>query len=331
MPGAIAMLSSSVNVSGRSATLARSTASGMRPPLAARANTKTASSGEALRGERRVERDGAADAGCGRSRSGRRRRAGRAPARPAASVAGADAAHRAACAAAERARAPRRCSPARCGASSLPGGSWSTICCQSRDRGRVVAAVVGDGAGERERLRQLRVGLQRALDQGDRFRVVGGAAGWRRRRRRSRPAALALFGCSSSARWYAGSASAKRPSTVYERASMSPALRRRPGVLFMRSASLSTIAAICCRPLGAARPGGWCLGGRRDIGVGIGRRPDPAAASRSASSRSAASASTATGEAGDQPARRPRGPARRRCRRAGVRRSRARRRDARSS
>ena len=52
MPGAIAMLSSSLKASGRSATLARSTASGMRPPLAARANTNTVSPGARLGGER---------------------------------------------------------------------------------------------------------------------------------------------------------------------------------------------------------------------------------------------------------------------------------------
>src|SRR6185369_17733786 len=44
--GDIAMLSSRVNVSGRSRTVFRSTASGIRPPVG-RANTKTASSGAA--------------------------------------------------------------------------------------------------------------------------------------------------------------------------------------------------------------------------------------------------------------------------------------------
>ena len=47
MPGAIAMLSSSLKRKGRSATRALCTASGIRPPPAARANTNTVSPGAA--------------------------------------------------------------------------------------------------------------------------------------------------------------------------------------------------------------------------------------------------------------------------------------------
>ena len=117
--------------------------------------------GRGLGGERRIERDRAADAGRGRARRG---------------VAGAvaDAARSVArrCSDAPPRAAPPR--SARLGdaglrpaaPSSLSGGSAvDDLLPVARSR-RVVAAVVGDGAGQGERLRMRRVDREGALDQG---------------------------------------------------------------------------------------------------------------------------------------------------------------------
>ena len=142
-----------------------------------------------LRGERRIERDRAADAGARAARLARRSpaAAAAATATPLAPMSRGAVAPRACsrASAMHRLHARRELAAGRqLVGDLLPVG----------DRDRVVAAVEGGAAGERKRLVMLRVGLQRALDQRHRLRVVRGLPGSPRRRRRSRRAAEALFG-----------------------------------------------------------------------------------------------------------------------------------------
>ena len=121
IPGAIAMLSSSLKASGRSFTCARWTASGMRLPLAARAKTKTESPGDACAASAgssvTVPLTLVPAAGFAALAAGR-----------AAATCGDD---EAAGAASLPASLPRASAIIACtrGASSLSGGSWTAIFC----------------------------------------------------------------------------------------------------------------------------------------------------------------------------------------------------------